>query len=413
MLLRARTVLPIAAPPIDDGGVLVRGERIEKVGRWSDLVGDHPGPVFDLGDVILLPGLINAHCHLDYTDMAGQLAPARHFSDWIKSIVTLKASWSFTDFALSWLNGAKMLLHSGTTTVVDIEAVPELLPEAATASPLRVVSCLELLSVRSRSRPEEMISEAMQRLQRFPEGFGGLSPHAPYSTSGELLRLSAAAARENDWLLTTHVAESADEFEMFRTARGAMYEWLHHQRDMSDCDGRSPVEHLDRCGVLGANLLAVHANYLAEGDAALLARHAASVVHCPRSHHYFGHMDFPLEKLSRAGVNICLGTDSMATMAKLRGEPLALDLFSEMRTFARAHAGIPPASILEMVTVQAARAIRQTGELGVLAAGAEADLIVIPRLDGEADPCLSVLEHRGDVAASMIGGRWVLGRYRA
>ncbi len=413
MLLRAHTVLPIVTPPIEDGAVLIHGGRILKVGRWLDLVRDYSGPTTDLGGVILLPGLINAHCHLDYTDMAGQIGPTRHFSDWIKSIVMLKAEWSYTDFALSWLQGAKMLLHSGVTTVVDIEAVPELLPEAATATPLRVISCLELLSVRSRAHPDERISEALQRLRRFPAGFGGLSPHAPYSTSGELLRVCAAAARENDWLLTTHVAESADEFEMFRTARGAMYEWLHQQRDLSDCDGRSPVEHLERCGVLGANLLAVHANYLAEGDAARLARHSASVVHCPRSHRFFGHQDFPFEELSRAGVNLCLGTDSMATMAKLRGEPLALDLFSEMRTFARAHPGIPPLSILEMVTRQAARAIRQTGELGVIAPGACADLIALPRQEGTDEPGQSVLEHRGDVAASMIGGRWVLGRPRA
>lgn len=412
MLLRARTILPVATPPVDDGAVLIRDGKVARVGRWPDLRQESADPATDLGDVILLPGLINAHCHLDYTDMAGQLVPARHFSDWIKEIVALKSSWSYTDFALSWLHGADMLLDAGVTTVVDIEAVPELLPEAGGATPLRVISCLELISVRSRSRPAEMIGEALQRLQRFPAGFGGLSPHAPYSTSAELLRLCAATARENDWLLTIHTAESADEFEMFRTGRGAMYDWLKPQRDMSDCDGRSPVEHLDRCGVLEANPLVVHANFLADSDAPLLARKSVSVVHCPRSHKFFGHVEFPWERLSRAGVNVCLGTDSMATMAKTRGEPLALDLFSEMRTFARAHPGVPPRTILDLVTVNAARALRQSGNLGVIAPGAAADLIAIPRLDGEPDPFQNVLDHRGKVAASMIGGRWVHGRFR-
>src|SRR5215213_3296257 len=124
MLLRARTVLPFCAPPIDDGAVLIRGERIETVGRWKDLQNSAGDRVTDLGDSILLPGLINSHCHLDYTAMAGQLRPAKKFSDWIKGIVALKAAWSYTEFANSWVSGANMLLRSGTTTVVDTEAVP-------------------------------------------------------------------------------------------------------------------------------------------------------------------------------------------------------------------------------------------------------------------------------------------------
>src|SRR4051794_29655578 len=106
MLLRARTILPLCAPPIDNGAVLIRGRQIEAVGRWSDLQNLSDGEMSDLGNVILLPGLINAHCHLDYSDMAGKLTPAKLFSDWIKGIVALKAEWSYTEFANSWVNGA-------------------------------------------------------------------------------------------------------------------------------------------------------------------------------------------------------------------------------------------------------------------------------------------------------------------
>jgi cytosine/adenosine deaminase-related metal-dependent hydrolase len=180
MLLRARTVLPVCAPPIEDGAVLVRGGHIEAVGSYAELRGAEESDVIDLGHAILLPGLINAHCHLDYTHMAGQLRPARHFSDWIKAIVALKAGWSYTDYAESWLSGAKMLLRTGTTTVVDIEAVPELLPEVVTATPLRVVSCLELLSVRSRQTARQMVDTAVVTLAKLPSEPPGLSPHAPY-----------------------------------------------------------------------------------------------------------------------------------------------------------------------------------------------------------------------------------------
>ena len=407
MLLRARTVLPICSPPIDDGAVLIRGERIAAVGTFADLRNLQRGKELDLGEVILLPGLVNAHCHLDYTDMAGQLSRPTNFSDWIKEIVALKAQWSYADFALSWLEGAKMLLRSGATTVVDIESVPELLPEVLTATPLRVISCLELLSVRSRQGAQQLVNESAEILRSLPAGCAGLSPHAPYSTSPALLRTAAAIAGAHGWLLTTHVAESADEFEMFQHARGEMFKWLRRQRDMSDCGGVSPIACLARNDVLSSNFLAVHANYLADGDAELLARSGTSVVHCPRSHAFFRHRAFPLEELERAGVNVCLGTDSMATMPKSRGEPLALNLFSEMRAFANSFPTVTPQRVIEMATLHAAKAIGRPKDPGRLAPGALADLIVLPQ--GKVrDAHEAVLAHHGDVLASMVRGAWAI-----
>jgi aminodeoxyfutalosine deaminase len=408
MLLRARTVLPLCAPPIEDGAVLIRGERIEAVGRWKDLQDCAGDIVTDLGDATLLPGLINAHCHLDYTGMAGQLRPAKNFSDWIKGIVALKAAWSYTEFANSWVSGANMLLRSGTTTVVDVEAVPELLPDVTTSTPLRVISCLELLSVRGRQSALQLLETAVKTLQALPAETCGLSPHAPYSTSPELLRAAAAMAHSHRWLLTTHVAESADEFEMYQRARGAMFDWLKPQRDMNDCDGRSPVQHLARCDALGPNVLAVHANYLADGDAELLSRSGASLVHCPRSHAFFGHAELPLDKLAAAGVNICLGTDSMATMPRSRAEPLALSMFSELRTFVGRHPNASPQRVLEMATLNAAKAIGRAGELGAIASGACADLILVPLAAHRGDPHDAVLHCRNDVSASMIRGEWAV-----
>jgi cytosine/adenosine deaminase-related metal-dependent hydrolase len=405
MLLRARIVVPVSAPPIDDGAVIVAGERIEAVGRFADLR-DSDHNITDLGDCILLPGLINAHCHLDYTDMAGKLLPARNFSDWIKAIVALKAEWSYTEFADSWLKGAQMLLRSGTTTVVDIETVPELLPDVTTSTPLRVLSCLELLSVRNRLSARQMVDAAVEKLQSLPAASAGLSPHAPYSTSPELLSAAANAARERGWLLTAHIAESADEFEMFVHVRGAMFDWLKSQRDMSDCGGISPIAHLARRGVLSPNFLAVHVNYLAAGDVELLARSGASVAHCPRSHAYFQHRDFPFEELNRAGINICLGTDSMATMGKSSDEPLSLNLISEMRSLANTFPALTPKQILEMATVNAAKALGRAADLGRIAAGAYADLIALPRNSN--DPFTTILAHRGDVAASMVHGQWAI-----
>lgn len=412
MILRARVVLPVSRPPIADGAVVVENDRLGAVGRWREIRAAVGGTPIDLGDVALLPGLVNAHCHLDYTDMAGQLVPPRSFSDWIKCITELKSGWSDADFAQSWRNGARMLVDTGTTTVGDIEAVPNLLPDLWDATPLWITSFIELTGIRSRRDPRTILAEALAKIATLahPRQRAALSPHAPYSTTPELLRLCAATARERRWPLTTHVAESREEFDMFTARRGPMFDWLErNERDMSDCGVGSPVEHLAQNGLLGENLLAIHANYLRAGDADLLARHRAHVVHCPRSHAYFGHDPFPFAELTRRRVNVCLGTDSLATVLKARRETVRLNLFAEMQAFAAAHPDTVPRTILRMVTVNGARALGLPGQAGELRAGARADLIAIPFVGASKQVCEAVVHHSGDVLASMIDGRWFRG----
>ncbi len=411
-ILRARRVLPMARGPIENGAVAVAGGVIVGVGRWPEVSARFPGAeVTDLGDSALLPGLINAHCHLDYTDMAGQIAPTRSFTDWIKSITTLKAAWSYTEFAESWINGARMLLQSGVTTVGDIEASPELLPDVWEATGLRVYSFLEMTGIRSRRAPRDILQEAVTKIDSLPAGrcAAGLSPHAPYSTLPELLQLSARVAAERDWRVTCHVAESAQEFEMFASGGGELHEWLRrNERDMSDCGHGSPVEHLEQNGLLSERLLAIHVNYLDARDADLLARRGVNVVHCPRSHAYFKHRAFPLGELTRAGVNVCLGTDSLVTVQKEWKQPLILDLFAELRTLAAAMPAVTPEELLKMATLNGARALGYAGRLGEITEGAFADLIVAPLPTGARDTCEAVVHHPGPVPGVMIDGLWVV-----
>ena len=215
--MRARLVLPVARPAIANGAVRVSGKRITWVGRWADLPAAEQDGALDLGEVVLLPGLVNAHCHLDYTGMAGEIAPPSNFIDWLKLITTSKAGWTYSDFAGSWIAGAKMLLRSGVTTAGDIEMALELLPEVWTATPLRVISFLEMTGVRNRRPPSEILREALDKAVEVgcERCRAGLSPHAPYSTTPELLRLSARAARDSGLRVAVHVAESEEEFEMY------------------------------------------------------------------------------------------------------------------------------------------------------------------------------------------------------
>ncbi len=410
MILRAKIVLPITAPPIEDGAVLIEGGKIRSVASWRDLRSPAREAALDLGPVILLPGLVNAHCHLDYTDMAGQLPPPKTFTDWIAAITAAKTGWSYSDYASSWLRGAHQLLKTGATTVADIEVMPDLLPEVWDATPLRIISFLEMTGIKARRAPQEILHEAVATIDslRHRRHRAALSPHAPYSTQSELLRLIAALAQKRNWPVSIHVAESIQEFDMFQHGRGTMHAWLtRNGRDNSDCGHGSPVAHLARHRLLGKNVLAIHVNCLALGDAALLGASGTHVVHCPRSHEYFKHPRFEREQLAAAGVNLCLGTDSLATTRKSGRQKPELDMFAEMRALAGADAALAPLAILKMATVNGARALGLAGQIGELEAGAWADLIAIPagKLSAAYE---TVLAHSGSVCASMIEGRWAI-----
>jgi cytosine/adenosine deaminase-related metal-dependent hydrolase len=404
-------VLPIVSGTIEDGAVAIAGRRIVGIGKSRAVSREFSGRVFDLGDAVLLPGLINVHCHLDYTSMAGHLPPMRLFTDWLKLITEMKSGWDREDYRQSWLKGAAMLLSSGTTMVGDIEAVPELLPELWRKTPLRIFSFLEMIGITGKRSPDEILAGASQKISTLGKSRkhqAGLSPHAPYSTLPELLCKSAQKAQKRNWRICMHVGESELEYRMFSQARGAMHDWMKRSgRSMLDCGKGSPLEHAACCGLLSPRFIAVHLNYLGRNDIHLLSRSGAHVVHCPRSHEYFAHRKFPLKRLQAAGVNVCLGSDSLASVLKRRSESVHLDMFEEMRSLCRAQPSVSPAAALRMATQFGAKALGMASQIGELRPGALADLIAVP-LNGARKATEAVLAHRGPVLASMIDGRWAV-----
>jgi len=409
MLLRARIVLPISSPPIEDGGVLISGNRITAVGRWTDFSHASTAKVVDLGSVALLPGLVNAHCHLDYTDMVGQ-PPPKQFPEWIKGLLARKAGASYADYAQAWLRGASMLLRTGTTTLADIEAVPELLPDVWSSTPLRVISFLEMTGVQSRRDPDKIVEEAAAKITSLKSDrkSAAFSPHALYSTTPALLRTAGKVASDHHRRVSMHVAESIEEFDMYARGGGLLFDWLKNQRDMSDCGQCTPLEQIHRQGLLNERFLAVHANYLETPDIATLARTQSSVVHCPRSHVYFRHRPFPYQALASAGVNVCLGTDSLASVLPTR-TGVELNMFTEMQTFSSANPEVAPEEILRMATLHGARALGMQESVGEIAPQRAADLIAAPYSGSVAEVQAAVVQHRGDVSAAMINGKWERG----
>jgi cytosine/adenosine deaminase-related metal-dependent hydrolase len=409
MLIRARLVLPVGTAPIENGFVRVERGRITGLGKWEARTSARQ-KLEDLGEVILMPGLINAHCHLDYTCLAGHLPPPRSFSTWIQALVALKASLTPEELADSWRAGAEMLARTGTTTVADTEAYPELLPTAWESTRLRIISFREIIALRddaaARAAVEQQIRSWRQLTSKCRRETG-LSPHAPYTTTAAVLSWAKNAARARGWRLVTHVAESAEEWEMFQNRQGRMFDWLKSQRKMSDCGERSPVQHLEHCGYLGEDVLAIHANYLGPGDVATLAQRRTHVVHCPRSHEYFGHSAFAYGELTKAGLNVCLGTDSLASVRKGTNQKVELNLFSEMQAFAAKHPEVDPGTVLKMATVNGARALGLGDRLGAIRAGMLADLIALPFAGPVRTGVVAAVNPVGPPARVMVGGKWI------
>jgi cytosine/adenosine deaminase-related metal-dependent hydrolase len=378
MIIRARVVVTMDGPPIENGAVVVSEDGIVDLGRFSEISARHAGEeIVDLGEQALLPGLINAHCHLDYTCLRGKIPRQKSFTDWIRAINAEKAKLSPEDYVRSINEGFAEAKRFGTTTIANLTAVPELI--ARIQSPIRTWWFAELIDVRDPSRGNEVVDFAAEQLKSAEHW--GLAPHAPFTASANLYRRCEEIARSEDILLTTHLAESGEEMSMFRDTSGPLHDFLKEiGRDMNDCGRNTPLSQFteivrDSSTSVGMteDWIVVHLNELLDDDFALLTRSTAkfSIVHCPRSHDYFGHSPFQFHKLREIGFNICLGTDSLASNDDL-------SLFAEMRAFQRQFPSVSAQEIVKMVTTSPARALRQENSLGKIRSGFAADLIAIP-----------------------------------
>ena len=432
MIVRARVVVTMNGPPIEDGAVRVREDRIIEVGKFSEITSG-TDEIIDLGDRILLPGLINAHCHLDYTCLRGKIPPPQSFTDWIRAINAEKAKLSAEDYVASINQGFAEAKRFGTTTIANLTAFTELI--AQVQDPIRTWWFAELIDVRKRpenstplssqvSRRNEIVDRALGPLKTTDRK--GLAPHAPFTASANLYRCCADIAQRDNFLLTTHLAESREEMQMFRDAKGPLYEFLKEiGRDMNDCGRLTPLQAFVRTlqlspsdpsvqarrgesstgpaeslGMMRPWIIA-HLNELTESDFDLLAKipQKFSIVHCPRSHAYCGHSDFQFERLSELGFNICLGTDSLASNDNL-------SLFAEMRMF-RERFRVQPQKVLEMVTINPARALEESGELGKISANFVADIIALPFIKS-ADVFETILNFVAKVPWIMLHGKITL-----
>ncbi|MGQ9574780.1 MAG: amidohydrolase family protein [Thermoguttaceae bacterium] len=396
--LKARWAFPVCAPPIPEGAVTIEGGRIVAVGKPPSGT-----PLIDLGSAALLPGLVNPHTHLEFSDLPRPLGcKGMNFVDWIREVRDRRGRGQ-ADPAAAIRRGLEESLRRGTTTLADI--VQPGTPLAAFQSrQLQAVVFLELIA----PRPERL-GQLLPALQGhlapgalLPGMRPGLSPHAPYSVHPEVLARAIELSAAWRVPVAMHLAESADEMELLGSGRGRFREFL---LSLESRPGTplypllSPRGYLERLSE-AHRALVIHGNYLDDQDLGLLASHARhmSLVYCPRTHEYFGHAPYPLEKALSAGVRVAVGTDSRASSPDL-------DMLAELRLVAKRHPSVPLPDVLKMGTLFAAEALGLDAEAGTLEPGKRADLAVVALPDGDdQDPHRLLLQSDQPVIATCLGG---------
>ncbi len=388
---------------IEDGRVTVVGRKIVAVATERQ-----PGEI-DLGDCVILPGLVNAHTHLEFSALSAPLPYQQTFASWIRHVVawrrvqTDSSDREAIQLGLTESAGAGVTLlgeiathawdapterdvsdrdftgpPSRTPQMVVFREVLGLLPEAL--EPQRAEACRHL--VVGTTRPGEVPTNDWH-----PNWTAGLSPHSPYSLSRELFDEVLHLATQARCPVAMHLAETREELELLASGTGPLVElftewglWLPGQLAAF----RSPLEVLQQLSVL-PRVLVIHGNYLSPDEINYLAgKDQFSVVYCPRTHSYFQHDRYPLVELLQRGIRVALGTDSRASNPDL-------NLLFEVRHVAQLHPQIAPVTLLEMATQNGAEALGLGHSVGRVAPGMRAELCVLPIKPGIRDPFEAVL----------------------
>ena len=371
---RARWVVPVTSPPIANGVVAVDGDRIAYVGSAD---GAPEGPDDDLGDVVLLPGLVNAHCHLELTAMRGFLEDI-DFRRWILRLTNARRAVFDADALLdSARYGIEEGLRAGVTTYADTCA-SGVVVRAMREAGVRGVMYQEVFGP-DPAQCDESIRDlrsavAGLRYLETPLVRVGVSPHAPYTVSDDLFRATAALAREQGLPMAVHIAESDLEQRLVVEAAGSFADGLRRRGIAVAPRAESPVRLLARLGVLESSPLLIHCVRVDRSDIVAIASSGSAVAHCPVSNAKLGHGVAPLTELLAEGVTVGLGSDSMASNNRMDILEEARIALLAQRTRLCSSETPDAAEMLELATIEGAKAIGVDHLVGSLEQGKQADL---------------------------------------
>jgi cytosine/adenosine deaminase-related metal-dependent hydrolase len=384
----AAWVLPIGGPPIRDGWVAVEDGKIAAYGSETTRrsVRDADVRDVDLGDVVIMPGLVNAHTHLELSYLRDEVPPTSQFVPWIRNVMESRRRRS-DPAAPEILRAVDLAVaeaaRSGTAVVGDISNTLVTF-DPLSRSRMAAVLFYELIRFNAVD-PDAIVEEAWRRLDAL--GYServkvSLAAHAPYSVSPRLFEAIRRRLDDHDGLpCSVHLSESVEEVEFIRTAGGP---WRRLLEDVGVWDpawtppGGSPVEFLDDVGFLDEQVLAVHGVQMTGSDLARLIERGTTLVTCPRSNGHTGAGAPPIEEFYASGVRVAVGTDSLASAPDL-------NVFAELATMRALAPSVPAASLLISATYEGARALGFDGEYGTIEHGKAAHLIAVDVTPGTDD----------------------------
>ncbi|OQA23615.1 MAG: 5-methylthioadenosine/S-adenosylhomocysteine deaminase [Chloroflexi bacterium ADurb.Bin360] len=391
------------------GAIALTGDSIVATGAPEDILSQYAATEVEaLGNVIIMPGLVNSHGHTPMTLLRG-LADDLRLDVWLMGYM-MPVERDFVDPHFSWLGtqlAAAEMIRSGTTTFMDMYYFEEAVADAAAQAGLRGVCAQSILKFPTPDAGS--YDEALHRARDYVVRWKGhplivpaLAPHAPYTVTPELLEAAISLVLEFDVPLHIHIAETAGEVE-------------EHRKEFN----MPPVPWLKKIGVFETKATAAHCVHLDEGEILTLLHHNVGIAHNPSSNLKLASGIAPIARMLDLGLNVGIGTDGAASNNDL-------DMFEEMRlaSFLAKVATMNPVTLparktLEMATIMGARAMHIDDITGSLEPGKRADLIVVsmddmrhtPSFKREADSVYSRLvyaTHAEDVRHVMVNGRWLM-----
>jgi aminodeoxyfutalosine deaminase len=404
MIFAAGLLVPVSAPPIREGAILVLEGRIAAVGTLEAVGRENPDAgVRYFPHYTIIPGAVNAHAHLGFR--RNDAPEGGTFSGWLAKLIERlpeKETWT----AEAARDSAREAIEAGTTFMAESSPYGECLPQLA-ESGLAGTVYAEFFP-HEIGTPEEAVEFIISKVRELREGLpervdAQVSVHSPYTVDPESSRLAARRTREMGWRLAIHLSESPEEVEFVRDGTGPLTD-IFSRNDWGGV-GVSPVRYAESIELLASETIAAHlATGVSVEDIEILARTGVAAANCPRSNDYLGCGVSPVARMRERGVRVGMGTDGLWSSP-------SMNLFEETLFALKLH-GFDGPTGLRLATLEGARALGI--ETGSLAVGKWADLAVIEVDPGDEDPEREVLEvaASGGVAATVVGGSPIYDRVR-
>jgi len=416
-LYQARWVLPVSAPPIADGAIAVTGEKIVSVGTRSSLLAQFPeAATLDLGESAIIPGLINAHSHLELTAMRGFLEDETDFFAWLRKLTRARLERMTADdlrVSASW--GACEAARAGVTCVADASDAALQSMNALDDVGLRGIVFQESFGPDPRLAQEnfEKLTEKISGLRERETSLVnvGVSPHAPYTVCSQQLQMISRFALDEKLPVMMHAAETEMEVELLGQGKGPFAEGLKSRGIEWRAPGVSTIQYLLEVGLLETRPLLAHCIHVDEVDLDTIKQTATRVAHCPKSNVKLGHGVAPFHSMIEKGIDVGLGSDSVVSNN-------TCDLLEEARfalllARSRGSCDLNCDDVLRVATLGGADSLGLTGKVGELKEGLQADFAVVSLAGGHQVPSYGPAEtlifasSGRDVTMTVVAGREV------